>query len=132
MGKNRELKNKMDNTILQKNIEEGFKKMKAILAILDFSDEQIIKQVKELGEVLLMSIWVRIGEAKKNQLTETLKKEFSQENLEKFLNENYSKEEIQQIVKEESEKIIADYFEEITKGVSEEKLSEIEKLASSI
>lgn len=122
----------MNNVILQKNISETFEKIKTILKILDFSDEQIIKQMKELGEVMIMSIWLRFSETKNNQSLQTLKQEFTQENLEKFLNENYSKEEIQDIIKQESEKIITDYFTEISKNASEEKLSAIEKVLEDI
>jgi predicted adenine nucleotide alpha hydrolase (AANH) superfamily ATPase len=101
----------MNNTILQNlqkkriEVEKLLDKVKTILKILDFSDEQIIKQIKELGEIMLMSVWLWLGEIKNVQPAETLKQEFSQENLEKFLNENYSKEEIQQIVKQVSKKL---------------------------
>jgi hypothetical protein len=116
----------VDNKLIQQNIQ----KIEEIMKILNFSDKEIKKQTKDLGEVLLMAIIAKVFEGKDNQIIkETFGKEnLNEEEIKKFLENNYSKEELQNLIKEELTKIIAEYFGIILKGTSEEKLLAIEKV----
>lgn len=109
--------------IIQEQIQKNLQKLKDIMVILNFSEEEIAKQTSSLGEVLIMSAWAKASEGKD---TSAISQKPTQEELQAFLKANYTPEEIQKIMQEEGEKVIGGYLAEITKGVAQDKLDKID------
>lgn len=109
----------------QAQIVKEIEKIKNIMKILDFSDEQIEKQVKELGEVLVMTIWIKLIEGKDSS---AIQGEPNEDDIKNFVKDNYSPEEAEKIIETESEKIITGYFTEIMKDAPQEKLEQIKTI----
>jgi methionyl-tRNA synthetase len=85
------------------------------MADISFSEESINQQLIDLGEIIGLTIIVRLIKEKKleNQTDLTWEK------FEEILN-SISPNEIKDIFQEEAQKIIKEYFQKITETLSEE------------
>jgi len=106
-------------------IEQDIKKVTEALKILDFSKEEITRQLNKIGELLIMKISINLLEKKEYQSVDG---GFDYLAVEKFLKENYSPEEIKDTARKISNKLITNYFTNIMKSADDEKRAKIEAI----
>lgn len=103
-------------------------KIKKVLGVLDFTEQEIAKQLDKIGKLLMMKISIEALEKKGYR---SIDGKFDYVGIEKFLKENYSQEEIKNISKEIGTKFIVDYFANIMKDITNEKRIKIETILNS-
>jgi hypothetical protein len=118
----------MDEKIQDETIQKEIQKLKEILKILNFSEEDINKQLAQLEILISLSVTAEILKIKGFQLTDS---EISKEEAEIILKEKTSPEEVREIGKEISSKFLSDYFDAITENITEEQIKKIQEILSS-
>lgn len=117
-----------NDDILTTKIEKEVEKVKNVLKILDFSEEEINEHLGKISNLLLLNIAADIL-ISKGYRSKDGKLDISE--IENFVKENYSADEIKKVVEKSAVEVIRDYFEQILDGVDKEKIAQIEEVINS-
>lgn len=88
-------------------IDKNFENVKTALISIGFSAEAAENQIKELGDLVEMAIFIRITKDKPEA------KNITPENFVTFLEDNYTQEEMAKIIDEEIKNVVSDYIQAI-------------------
>ena len=105
-------------------INAQLRKLRKILEILGFSDDQIQTHLQKLSELIFLAIISRIGEKNRDNPPKNL----DPKSLDDYLKEHYKPEELLTILSQETQKILRSYLSPMLQKADNAKIIEIEAL----
>ncbi len=113
------------NDIKFEEVKKTVKKLKEILKILNFSEQEAEKQLFELSEIINLKIILKLF---KGKTLEERDKFNNSEEIKEFIEKNYSPEEIKQVIKKVTKETIQEYFEILFGGMSQQEAEKVSLL----